>query len=163
MGVRYSLVQVAESELNGFLRNPDLLIQRLEGGLSYEEPASLDIDKSWDGLRYILSKAETENASVLSEAVFISQIIDESHDFGYGPAQYWRAKQVQVISNELERIEEGDLVSLADGNKMIEEGIYPGGWDDPEAMESLFDHFKKWRAFYLVAAKNSQAIIAIMS
>lgn len=163
MGVCYSLIRVSEKDLSVFLRKPDLLESQINNGSLYNTPNSFSLDKSWDGLRYMLNQITEDDSSVLSNAIFSNQVIDEEQDFGYGPALYWTPTQVEEISKELELIPENALSKLIKGSEMVQEGIYPGGWEDAEVIAYLFEDYKKWKSFYRMASEQSQAIIAIMN
>ena len=63
---------------------------------------------------------------------------------------------VQAITPDIakSRISEGQLVDA---------GIYPGGWEEEEAIGYLVDIFVIFQAFYQTATDNNEGIITFVS
>ncbi|NRD19475.1 DUF1877 family protein [Winogradskyella eckloniae] len=113
MGMIGTVIRVSEEELNTFLKDSKALENKIYADESYAEDWFLDLDKSWDGINYILigeiiGGLENE-PNKLQRALFSFQIIDEEQDLGYGPAQYLNPNQVKETYSELENITDESL------------------------------------------------------
>ncbi len=78
---------------------------------------------------------------------------------GYGPAQFVTIEQVKQVSKALSALTKEYIKCQYDGKKMMEKGIYPGGWEDNNVIEYL----NKMKAFYKQAAKENKAIIIFLN
>lgn len=167
MGMIGNVIRVSQEELNGFLNNSETLENKIYADESYEAEWFLDLDKSWDGINYILTGeiiGGLENEpNALQRALFSFQIIDEGQDLGYGPAQYLNPNQVKETYSELEKITDDVLKSKINGSEMNEIGIYPEIWTESESHEFLIDSFKEFKEFYKKASENSEAIITYLN
>ncbi len=167
MGMIGTVIRVSQEVLNTFLDNSELLENKLASDECFDAEWLLDLDKSWDGINYILTGkriGEIENVpNSLERALFSYQIIDQEQDLGYGPAQYLDSNQVKETQVALHQITEEALRTKADGSKMDALGIYPGVWSDADAIEFLLDSFEEFREFFKKAAENEEAIITFLS
>ncbi|REE24835.1 uncharacterized protein DUF1877 [Winogradskyella pacifica] len=167
MGMIGNVIRVSQEELNGFLNNSETLENKIYADESYEAEWFLDLDKSWDGINYILTGeiiGGLENEpNELQRALFSFQIIDEGQDLGYGPAQYLNPNQVKETYSELEKITDDVLKSKINGSEMNEIGIYPEVWTESESHEFLIDSFKEFKEFYKKASENNEAIITYLN
>lgn len=167
MGMIGNVIRVSQEELNGFLNNSETLESKIYADESYEAEWFLDLDKSWDGINYILTGeiiGGIENEpNELQRALFSFQIIDEGQDLGYGPAQYLNPNQVKETYCELEKITDDVLKSKINGSEMNEIGIYPEIWTESESHEFLIDSFKEFKEFYKKASENNEAIITYLN
>ena len=167
MGIIGNVIRVSQEELNGFLNNSETLENKIYADESYEAEWFLDLDKSWDGINYILTGeiiGGLENEpNELQRALFSFQIIDEGQDLGYGPAQYLNPNQVKETYSELEKITDDVLKSKINGSEMNEIGIYPEIWTESESHEFLIDSFKEFKEFYKKASENNEAIITYLN
>ena len=167
MGMIGIVIRVSEDELNTFLNNSENLEKKVYTYDSYKEEWFLDLDKSWDGINYILTGeilGGLENdPNRLERALFSFQIIDEDQDLGYGPAHYLNATQVKETFSELEKITDEILKSKINGTEMSEIGIYPQIWTESESHKFLIDSFGEFKEFYKKAAESNEAIITCIS
>lgn len=166
MGMIGNVIRVSQSDLNDFLNNSEILESKIYKEDNYGAEWFLDLDKSWDGINYILTGkrlGEFRNQpDELQRAFFSFQIIDEEQDLGYGPAQYLTSKQVKETYSALEKITDEVLRSKINGVEMNNIGIYPQIWTEPESQEFLMDSFNDLKAFYKIASENNQAIITFL-
>ncbi|MCI5058430.1 MAG: YfbM family protein [Flavobacteriales bacterium] len=167
MGMIGNVIRVSHEELNSFLNDSELLEKKIYAEESYEAEWFLDLDKSWDGINYILTGEvigglESE-PNELQRALFSFQIINEEQDLGYGPAQYLSPSQVKETYSELEKITDDILKSKINPSEMTEMGIYPEIWTESESQEFLIDSFKEFKEFYKMASENNEAIITYLN
>ena len=167
MGMIGNVIRVSQEELNDFLNNSETLEHKIYTNENYEAEWFLDLDKSWDGINYILTGeiigGLEKEPNELQRALFSFQILDEEQDLGYGPAQYLSSSQVKETYSELEKITDDVLKSKINGSEMNKIGIYPEIWTESESHEFLVDSFKKFKEFYKKASENNQAIITYLN
>lgn len=158
-----NLLRVTKSELEDYLEDSSLL----EGKI-YDEAAHenlFDIDKSWDGIIFLLTGESLANAQHnLVRVLFSGQIIDEEQDLGYGPAHYLTAEQVVELNNEISVITIADLKEKFNPQKMIELEVYPTIWDEgDDAFDYVVDGFLTVQNVFANATKNGEAIITFLN
>jgi hypothetical protein len=167
MGMIGNAIRVSQVELSDFLNNSKSLENKIYAGESYEAEWFIDLDKSWDGINYILTGEVVgglgNEPNELQRALFSFQIIDEEQNLGYGPAQYLNPSQVKETYYELNKITDEALESKINGSEMNEIGIYPQTWTESESREFLIDSFIDFREFYKKACENNEAIITFLS
>lgn len=167
MGMIGSIIRVSEEELNTFLNDSETLEKKIYADDSYEAEWFLDLDKSWDGINYILTGENIgglENEpNKLERALFSFQVIDEEQNLGYGPAQYLNSTQVKETFTELDKITDELMKSKINGSEMNKIGIYPEIWTESESHEFLIESFGEFTAFYKKAAENNEAIVTFIS
>lgn len=167
MGMIGNVLRVSEEELNNFINDSKTLENKIYADDCYEAEWFLDLDKSWDGINYILTGeiiGGLENKpNKLERALFSFQVIDEDQDLGYGPAQYLTSAQVKETFTELEKITDEVLKSKINGSEMNEIGIYPEVWIESESQEFLIESFGEFKEFYKKAAENNEAIVVYIN
>ncbi|CAF3303265.1 unnamed protein product [Rotaria sp. Silwood2] len=159
-----NLLRVSFSEFEAYLKDSSLLEARLDGALDQEDPNLVDIDKSWDGINFLLTGSIVGDSDhPLEKVLFSMQYIDESQDLGYGPANYVTPDQVKEINEEISKISDEELSKRYDSKKMRELELYPNGWEEPDMLNYLIENFKTVRETYALASNNDQAIITFLS
>jgi len=167
MGMVGCLLRIEKNELQEILEDSSLLENIIDKAMDEENPQLIDLDKSWEGVFYLLTGYGVENldkaAPPLSWTLFSGQIVDAEQDLGYGPGNYVTAEQVPQVNAALQTITASDLRKRFDAKKMMKEKIYPDVWDDPETIDYILEYFESMKKFYAEAAKNSQAVITFLS
>jgi hypothetical protein len=162
MGVTLALLAVPGDELELIRKDSSLLEQILEE----EEDRLEDLEKSWDGIAYLLSGHplfdSAEPVTDLSRVLYSGQAVDPDQDLGSGPAMYLTPSQVGDAARELSGITPEALRSRYNGADMRAKKIYPGQWTDEE-FEYLEENFSILKEFYIVAAKDGHAVISMIS
>ncbi|WP_236582261.1 YfbM family protein [Sphingobacterium spiritivorum] len=164
MGMIANLLRVTTSELEAYLKDSSLLEDSIYN--DEEDTENLvDIDKSWDGIIFLLTGQSLATAKHnLVRILFSGQIIDEEQDLGYGPAHYLTAEQVAELNGEISAITIADLKQRFNPEKMNELEIYPIIWDEgDDAFDYLADGFLTLQNVFAEATKNKEAIITIMN
>ena len=157
------LMRVTQSELDEFLNDSSLLETKIEEVIDSDQ--IVDIDKSWDGIVYLLTGAGVATAEgPLLKVLFSGQLIDAEQDLGYGPAHYLTASQVSLLSDEISRISAEDLRLRFNAEEMNRLEVYPAIWDDDkDTFTYLADNFESVKAVYADAAERGEAIITFLS
>jgi len=164
MGMVGNLLRVTSSELEEYLQDSSLLENRVYDDEAEEDPNLVDIDKSWEGILFLLTGQNLENADhPLSRVLFSGQLIDEDQDLGYGPAQYLTSDQVKEVNAEISKITISELSKNYNPDKMSELEIYPNIWDEEESLEYLTDYFQTVQEVYSEAARKNEAVITFLN
>ena len=82
-----NFLRVTKTQLEDYLKDSTLLETRIYDEESDDEdPNLVDIDKSWEGILFLLTGQNLETIDhPLAKVLFSGQIIDEDQDLGYGP------------------------------------------------------------------------------
>ncbi|MCW3105754.1 MAG: hypothetical protein JWQ09_260 [Segetibacter sp.] len=161
-----NLLRVTNAELEAYLEDSSLLENRIyDDEAETEDPNLVDIDKSWDGILFLLTgqKFDENSDHPLTKVLFSGQMIDEDQNLGYGSGQYLRPNQVKELSEEISKISDEDLRKRYDAKKMTELDVYPNSWEDDDIVDYLTDNFRTIQKVYAEAAKNDEAIITFIN
>ncbi|MEO7047960.1 MAG: YfbM family protein [Ferruginibacter sp.] len=160
-----NLLRVTNTELEKYLKDSSLLENRIyEDESEDEDPNLIDIDKSWEGILFLLTGQNLETIDhPLARVLFSGQIIDEEQDLGYGPGQYLTPEQVKEVNEQISGISVEELSKKYDAKKMMELEIYPHSWEDNTMVNYLTDYFKSIQEVYAEASKNDEAIITFLN
>ncbi|MEO7312433.1 MAG: YfbM family protein [Chitinophagaceae bacterium] len=158
-----NLLRVTTSELESYLANSVLLEERIYNDASYEQdPNLVDIDKSWDGILFLLTGSSLEDTDhPLASVLFSNEIIDENQDLGYGPASYVTAAQVRELHEKISKITMEELRENYHPEKMND--VYPSIWGEQEELDYLIEYFKIVQQTYAQASANGEAIITFIN
>ena len=101
-----NLLRVSSGELEAYLKDSSLLEARLDAALDNDDdPNLVDIEKSWDGINFLLTGSGIGDTDHPMEKVLFSmQYIDEQQDLGYGPGNYVTAAQVKELHEALSKL-----------------------------------------------------------
>lgn len=167
MGMTANYLRVNINELENYLAKSSLLEERVYGRLNYRDENLINIDKSWEGMFFLLTGkvlATSQEASTpLLWTLAPPQVIDTEQDMGCGPATYTTIEQTKEVSNALNKTSADELSSKYNGKLMLEMNVYPKIWDNPGSLEYLIEHFIKVKDFYNLAAKNNEAVIIFIN
>lgn len=161
-----NLLRVTQAELDSYLKDSSVLEANIyDEETDDENPNLVDIDKSWDGIIFLLTGQAIANADhPLLRVLFSGQIIDEDQDLGYGPAHYLTPEQVAELNSQISKITVADLKQKYDTKKMTELEVYPTIWEEgDEAFDYLSEHFLTVQQVYSDATKNGEAIITFIN
>jgi hypothetical protein len=147
-------------------------LQRLRGGdESIEEylypddgdsepPDSIDLDKAWHGIHYLLTG--TAEGGDGPEALAILGGEEFGPDVGYGPARFLLPGDVKAVSDALARLTPENLAERFNPQDMSEKDIYLSPmWerDGAEALDYALEHYQKLPVLYRDAAQRGDAVI----
>lgn len=159
----FNYLRVTPAELNSYLEDSGLLENRVyenEG----DDPNLVDIDKSWEGILFLLTGQNLENATApLTRVLLSGQELDPEQDMGYGPAHYLTPEQVRELNTEIAAISVEELHKRYDPAKMKALEIYPNVWENEEEVHYLTEYFADIQTVFATAAKNGEAIITFIN
>jgi hypothetical protein len=164
MSMIANLLRVTKADLDAYLNDSSLLEESVYND-EVENPNLVDMDKSWDGILFLLTGQNFANTEhPLAKVLFSGQLIDEEQDLGYGPAHYLTPEQVVELNAQIANISIVDLKQKYDPKKMNEIEVYPSIWDEgDEAFDYLAQYFKDLQQVYADAAKNGEAVITFVN
>ena len=165
MGMIMYLLRISKQELESYIDKPDLFLEN-----RVDDAYSMDIDKAWGGILYLLtgkafaSGSPEDEVDSLNRIFFSAQFFDEDMDVGYGPAHYLTPEQVAGIHRKIASLTEADLKAHYDPEAMSEEEeLYPSlDWDE-EDFEYLYSHFQELQSFFATAVSRGEAIVTFLS
>jgi hypothetical protein len=166
MSMIFNFLRVSGAELDEYLQDSSLLEDRIFDDES-DDGSLEDIDKSWEGLLFILTGQNLEGMEnqehSLSKVFFSGQVIDNEQDLGYGPGHYLTAEQVKHVNAEIAGISSADIKAKFDAKRMTELEVYPNIWDEEEAVNYLAEYFTTVQDVYATASKNNEAVITFLN
>ena len=169
MGMIGNLLRVTKAELDAYLKDSSLLEDKIYSDEMNEDetenPKFVDIDKTWDGIIFLLTGQSLDTAEHhLTRILFSGQLIDEEQDLGLGPAHYLTPEEVVELNNEISKITVEDLKKKFNPEKMNQLEIYPSIWNEgDDAFEYLMEGFSSVQQIFAEAAKNNEAIITFIN
>ena len=138
----------------------------LPAGQPGKNPLNHSLDKSRDGLIYLLSgngiaTTDLSNPDNLARAILSGDIIDEekNEDWEYGYVHYRTVTEIASLA----AIHKDDL--RRNYASAAIDGVYPEIWrrDGEEALQYLLDYFNALHAFCTEAAAQQQAVISFLA
>ncbi|MEE1941687.1 YfbM family protein [Streptomyces sp. TRM 70361] len=121
----------------------------------------LDVDKAWDGIRFLL-----ERSGFLVDVVLGGELIPGAADWGYTPPRHLAPAEVAEVVGELAATPFGALVADLDPAELIRAGTYPSGlWDEggADGLEYVRHHYEALRVFLAAAARDGDAVLLWIS
>jgi len=121
---------------------------------------TLDLDKAWHGIHFLLTGAVEGGPEPLASAVLGGVPVGE--DLGYGPARWLAPEQVAEIASALDIYDRAALYARYDPDAMTRLDVYPGVmWarDRDAAFDYLWEYFTQMVAFYRATAERGEALL----
>lgn len=165
MSMIMNLLRISKQELESYIDKPDLFLEN-----RVDDAYSMDIDKAWGGILYLLtgkafaSGSPEDEVDSLNRIFFSAQFFDEDMDVGYGPAHYLTPEQVAGIHRKIASLTEADLKARYDTEAMNEEEeLYPSLEWNEEDFDYLYFHFQALQSFFATAASRGEAIVTFLN
>lgn len=160
-GMTAHLLRVTPQELFTYLEDSVQLAGRVRSAAKDER--RYDIDKSWDGIIYLLTGQNSSSGHPLAKLFFSEQLIDKDQDLGTGPAHYLLPAQVQELHAALGGIQPGALKERFDAAAMTAAGVYPGNaWQEEGTDDYLAEYFELVQEVLATAAARGEALITFI-
>lgn len=163
MGMTANFIRVTPTELESYLADSSLLANRIYSVIE-NDATKYDIDKSWDGILFLLTgKNSSDTSEPLSRLIFSNQLIDKNQDLGTGPAHYLTPQEVKDLNEQIKVIIPSSLKQNFNATAMKELGVYPNNvWDEEEVDEYLIEYFETVQEIFAVASGKGEAIITFI-
>ena len=161
MTVHY--IRVSPQELKHYIDESSLLAHRVHH-LADTDTARYDIDKSWDGIIFLLTgKNSSDTTEPLSRLIFSNRLIDKQQDLGTGPAYYLLPEEVTELYQKIKDIVPSSLKKNFNAAAMKELGVYPNNvWDEEEVDDYLIEYFETIQEVFETASENGEAVISFI-
>jgi hypothetical protein len=165
MGMYGVYARLTPKELDRALKDPQRereLAESLQkwypggkGDAAFRSSRVLDVDKAWNGLWYLLH-AEGAPAEIMGGGTAVSD-----YEWGYGPALYLTAEQVEMAAAFLQATPWALLARHFDPVAMVADHVYPEVWDRPDEdnLGWLQDYYLELVPFFAAAAGAGDAVI----
>ena len=140
------------------IKNEELdIFDFMYNGKKYNEEYSLDIDKTWHALYYILSKISGDDEN-LRHAVPLDDIFKLNDDI---PTFKLDASRVSEISEAVNKITREKMLNNYNIMDMVEFNIYPvvEDEDEDEFFEYMYDYFIRLQEFFSKVASEGKILI----
>lgn len=136
--------------------------QAVDLPLAPGEVDTIDLDKAWHGIHFMLTSTAWEGEPPLNFLMQGGTVIGEV-EVGYGPARGMTAAEVQAVAEALAGIDEAFIRARFDPARMMQLDIYPGIWDRDRAEDDSFgycmEYFGALRTFVMRAAERGVGLI----
>lgn len=141
------------------LADPELLDDLLE---SEDDAASVDIDKAWHGVHWLLTGSAEPSQGIASQVIFGGQPMGDDPEDSLGQLQ--DAPLVTAISAFLQTLSDDDLKARFNPADMERADIYPSGiWGEDRILEEyLLPAVARLKDFYAKAASSGDWVIACL-
>ena len=169
MGMCGELYRVPAARLKEMLADPRQVSEEIypdDDGLYASRRAGrgLDIDKSWDGIHFLV-RALVRGGRIPWIDPVPWYAPPEGSETGatnhYGPIAFHAPEAVAKTAAALAGVTRQALESAYDPAAMMEDNIYPQTWDRPGEFEYLWEHFRALVEFYKEAETTDPAIEAL--
>ncbi len=119
----------------------------------------IDIEKSWDILKYILTGSSGATGNVLDNIIPIDfENILNDEDMGMGPAIYLDTQTVKEMSKEMEKISKEDFISKIDIEKIHANNILKG-WPFEDILSYSYSYFEILKDYFKKSAEEDKYIV----
>ena len=126
----------------------------------------IDLDKSWHGIHYLLTKSAWEGQPPLNFLVLGGEKVGDI-DVGYGTARTFRSDEVRNIHQALRPIDTETLRLRFDPADMIRIEIYPEIWDRDPADDDMVgycaEYFHDLKKFIARTAEAGLGMVVSLS
>jgi hypothetical protein len=129
------------------------------------EGETIDLDKSWHGIHYLLTlSADGGHAPLDFMVVGGAQVGDI--EVGYGPARVFTSDEVRALHLALQSMNAALLSSRFNPADMMKLEIYPEIWgrasDTEELLDYCLENFETMASFIAEAAKRNMGLLVTM-
>lgn len=168
MGIVCELRQIDASEIDPLLANPDQiedLMDPAEYG-SEEQGSSVDLDKSWHAIHYLLTGTADEGTPPLSYLLYGGEDVGDI-DLGYGPARVLRPPEVQSFDTALSNISSEEMRRRFNPKAMMAADIYPTIWDrspaEDDTLGYVLEGYTALKTFIHNASEKGKGVIIYLT
>ncbi len=155
------VLRVSKALAQGVITTPSTIHEILESLEGSE--AVLSLEKSWDGLHFMLTGTMSEGVSPLN---FLASggIPVGTEDVGYGPARVIAPEAVIAIHAALTQISEDDFKAKFNPEQFKALEIYPAIWDEDhgELLGDYLGYFLSMKDHIALAAASEEALIIVI-
>lgn len=145
-----------------FGKKPESLPLNQESLHTISESDSIDIDKTWHALHFLLTGSDWEGDFPRGFLVSCGEAVGDV-DVGYGPARSFAPTQVNEIATYLSELDRTELRHRLDPEKMQNLKIYPSVWKDCKNIDEEWSYLQ-WgldevTKFAVESSKENSALL----
>ncbi len=155
-----NFLQLTPGELQALIDDP-VLVETFIYPDDEDHENCIDVDKAWQGIHFLLTGDPWAGDAPLGDVVLGGTEFGE--DVGYGPARYITADDVKAVAVALTEITPAQLAAGYDSTGLQKNDVYPGIWDELDAVEYLSSYYEVLRNYYLDAAANGNAMLKFIN
>ncbi|MEU5402769.1 YfbM family protein [Streptomyces sp. NPDC005963] len=116
---------------------------------------SLDVDKAWDALDFLLRRRDFPVDIIHGEAA-----IPGADDWGYGPPRYLTPARVREAADALQGLTADELVADVSAKELAGADVYPRIiWERGESLDYVREHFTALVPFFQAAARAGDGML----
>lgn len=143
---------------DALIADPELIEDLLE---SDDDVTSVDIDKAWHGVHWLLTGSAEPDSSIASNVIFGGQPVGDPDE---EMIQVIDEPRVARIASYLAELDRASLRARFDPQAMIRADVYPSGiWEEPELLEDyLLPPVEQLKEFYSSAAHANEVVIVTL-
>lgn len=132
-------------------------------GEADDDSTSLDLDKSWHGIHFLLTGTASE-APGPAGFLFSGGTEIGGDGYGLGPPRGFNAQQTSELADAILRATPDVLAARYDPVKMDADEVYPEIWvrDGREGLDYLLTYYDELREFIAVAAQERAALLVFL-
>ena len=166
MGVTCDFWMVTKEEIvevSNMSGDADFAENFLEGYIAGNYTVSITVDKAWDGLNYLMSRATQEKKFPVGFFHLGTQLGFLVGNLGHDDpgARWFNVNETALIADFLDSFNRERLLEHFDPSKMNEEKIYPEIWTSPESFDYLYENFEILQRFFRDATDAGACVITI--
>jgi hypothetical protein len=156
-----NFLQITPAQLQSLVENPSSVEAFIYADDS-DRADSIDIDKAWHGIHFMLTGDAWEGEPPLGNVVLGGTEI--GGDAGYGPAHYLSPEELRAAAEALRELPPDEFARRFDAKNLSANSIYPQIWDEgDEALDYLRHFYETLRAYYLDAAAKGNAMLKYLN
>ncbi len=160
MGMVGCFVAVDAEKLRQLRTDPSLLEEFLYPEEDDEPQYSVDVDKAWHGIHFMLTGQADGGEGPLADAVMGGEELGD--DQGYGPARFLSAEQVRAVAHALSQLSTEEFEKGFKPEAMTAAEVYPDViWtrDGDEALQYVLENYQVMVSFYRDAAARGDGAL----
>ncbi|TXK77494.1 YfbM family protein [Paenibacillus sp. N3.4] len=160
MGMIGYLKQISNELLEGIIEGKEHITDLIYN--NEDQSGSLDIDKAWHAIHFILNESAWEGQYPLINVILGGTELGV--DLGYGPARYLTNEEVRDVALSLSNLNENEIKKRFNPEKMKELDIYPSiAWDEQGDLEYVFSYYEEVKKYYIEASGKNSAMLLYIS
>lgn len=127
-------------------------------------PKTLYVDKAWDGMNFLLTKAGGDTDFPYSFITEGGTEID-TDSFGHGPPRTFNPEEVKEIARAFKDLDLDTFYDETEPEELAEADVYPNIWHEPKAecLHYIMDHLTELKTFVLDAADKNLALVVYLA
>ena len=160
MVTKEEIVKISNMSEDDFIEN------FLEGHLVGNYTVSVGVDKAWDGLNYLMSRATQEKNFPIGFFHLGTPLGFLVGNLGHDDpgVRWYNENETAIIADFLDSFNRERLLEHFDPSKMDKEGIYPPGiWTESHAFDYLYEQFERLQRFFRDTADVGSCVITTYS